>query len=217
MTEISPTVNAILAARRRVPASESTLVALSGIDGSGKGYLADLLRTALQEKGVHAIALNVDAWLNLPSRRFNDRNPAEHFYHHAIRFEPMFNQLVLPLKRTRSISVAVDLTRETATEYERHTYDFHDVDVIVLEGAYLLKRAFRGYYHWAVWVDCSFETALERALARQQEGLSPAETVHAYQTIYFPAQRIHFARDTPQSAADEILINDLRIADESNS
>jgi uridine kinase len=212
MTDLSATVTAIRAARRHVAASESALVALSGIDGSGKGYLADLLTTALRQTEVNAIAVNVDGWLNLPRRRFNDGHPAEHFYHHAIRFEALFDQLVLPLKRTRSIHVEVDFVSETATEYKRHTYDYQDVDVIVLEGVYLLKRAFRGYYDWAVWVDCSFETALERALSRNQEGLSAAETIRAYQTIYFPAQQIHFARDAPQSSADEIVINDPRIA-----
>ncbi len=212
MTDLSATVTAILTTRRRVAASESTLVALSGIDGSGKGYLAELLTTALQQEGVHATTLNVDGWLNLPPRRFNRDHPAEHFYHHAIRFQEMFAQLVLPLKRTRSIRVEVDSVEETATEFARHTYDYQDVDVIVLEGIYLLKRAFRGYYDRAVWVDCSFETALERALRRQQEGLSPAETVQTYQTIYFPAQQIHFARDAPRSSADEIVINDPRIA-----
>ena len=47
------------------------------------------------------------------------------------------------------------------------------------------------------------------AIARSQEGLSPAETVNAYQTIYFPAQKIHFERDCPQTAATAIIQNDF--------
>ena len=78
----------------------------------------------------------------------------------------------------------------------------------MLEGIYLLKRAFRRYYDLTLWVDCSFETALVRALRRGQEGLSPDETIRVYQTIYFPAQYIHFALDNPQSSADVILDND---------
>ena len=45
-------------------------------------------------------------------------------------------------------------------------------------------------------------------IARSQEGLSPTETVAAYQTIYFRAQRIHFERDQPQQGATAILHND---------
>jgi uridine kinase len=78
----------------------------------------------------------------------------------------------------------------------------------VLEGIYLLKPAFRGYYDLSEWIECSFETALARAIAHAQEGLPPDETVQAYRTIYFPAQRIHFERDRPQEAADLIFDND---------
>ena len=83
--------------------------------------------------------------------------------------------------------------------------------MIVLEGVYLLKRALRAHYDVAGWIDCTFETALERALARGQEGLPADETIAAYRTIYFPAQEIHFARDEPRAAASAVLVNDPRL------
>jgi uridine kinase len=208
MVGIDAAVEMILAGRRRVPAHESMLVAVSGIDGSGKGYVTERIIACIQRKSLHAVTVNVDGWLNFPSRRFHKERPEEHFYRHAIRFDDMFEQLILPLKRQRSIRVEADLAEETATVYHRHVYDFRDVDVIVLEGIYLLKRAFRRYYNLALWVNCSFETALIRALRREQEGLSPDETIQAYQTIYFLAQYIHFALDDLRSSADAILDND---------
>jgi uridine kinase len=57
-------------------------------------------------------------------------------------------------------------------------------------------------------VECSFEKALVRAIKRCQEGLPPKETIRAFETIYFPAQRIHLQRDHPRAAADLILPND---------
>jgi uridine kinase len=208
MVDIDAAVEMILAGRRRVPAHESMLVAVSGIDGSGKGYVTERIIAYIQRKSLHAVTVNVDGWLNFPSRRFHKERPEEHFYRHAIRFDDMFEQLILPLKRQRSIRVEADLAEETATVYHRHVYDFRDVDVIVLEGIYLLKRAFRRYYNLALWVNCSFETALIRALRREQEGLSPDETIQAYQTIYFLVQYIHFALDDLRSSADAILDND---------
>ena len=123
----------------------------------------------------------------------------------------MFTQLILPLRDHRSITVEVDFVEETASDYRKHLYEFNDVDVILLEAIYLLQPDFISYYDFAVWIDCSFETALERALARGQEGLPPQETVKAYQTIYFPAQEIHFQRDNPRSLATAIINNDPQI------
>ena len=43
---------------------------------------------------------------------------------------------------------------------------------------------------------------------RGQEGLPPAETRKAFETIYFPAQQIHLARDNPREATDYVFRND---------
>ncbi len=194
-----------------MPVSRSVLIGITGIDGCGKGYITGKVASGLNQNGMKVANINVDGWLKLPNKRFSQANPAEHFYEHAIRFDEMFHQLILPLKESRKHSIVADFAEETATEYRKHTYRFEDVDIILLEGIYLLKRSYRSYYDLTLWVDCTFETALERALGRGQEHLPPDETVRAYNTIYFPAQRIHFDRDDPRSAADLIVINDPRI------
>src|SRR4051794_12114881 len=108
MNDIEAVVQTILDRRPRSPADESMLIAVSGIDGSGKGYITARILAELQRRGVRAVGINIDGWLNLPHRRFNEERPAEHFYHHAIRFDEMFEQLVLPLKRDRPIRVEAD-------------------------------------------------------------------------------------------------------------
>ena len=211
MADLRTVVDQILDARRSVPTQRSVLAAITGIDGCGKGYVTTRIVTALQANGVRAAAINIDGWLNLPNKRFDASNPAEHFYRHAIRFEEMFAQLVLPLRDQRSVRIVADYAEETATEYRRHVYEFEDIDVIALEGIYLLKRAFLAYYDLSIWIECSFDTALERAISRAQEGLPAEDTVRAYHTIYFPAQEIHFQRDNPKTAATLIVNNDARL------
>ena len=211
MTTLQTVVDEILDARSSIPSQRSVLTAITGIDGCGKGYVTARIVDALQTKGVGAVAINIDGWLNLPNRRFDASNPAEHFYLHAIRFEEMFAQLILPLRDHRSLRIVADYAEETATEYRRHVYEFEDVDVIALEGIYLLKRAFHAHYDLSIWIECSFDTALERAISRAQEGLPPEETIRAYRTIYFPAQEIHFQRDNPKAGATLIVNNDARL------
>jgi uridine kinase len=211
MSNLQTVVDQILDTRDSIPSQRSVLTAITGIDGCGKGYVTARIVNAVQAKGVRATGINIDGWLNLPNRRFNASNPAEHFYDHAIRFEEMFAQLIFPLRDRRSLRIETDYAKETATEYRRHTYEFDDIDVIVLEGIYLLKRAFQTYYDLSYWIECSFDTALDRAIARAQEGLSPAETIRAYRTIYFPAQQIHFKRDHPKAAATMMMNNDPKL------
>ena len=98
-----------------------------------------------------------------------------------------------------------------AERYQLHTYDYSNIDVILLDGIFLLKRELRDFFDLAYWIDCTFETALERALARNQEGLSREEVIRDYETIYFPAQRIHLEEDQPKEFASGIVSNDPRL------
>jgi len=208
MATIHTVVDEILDARNTVPSDRSALIAISWIDAGGKGYFSERLVGALQTKGVRAVWINVDSWLSLPDRRFGTSDPPENYYHNAIRFEEMFSETVFPLRDQRSLKVEINFADETATEYRRRTLQFDDVEVIVLEGIYLLKRPFQAYYDRSIWIECGFETALERALSRGQEGLPPEETIRDYRTIYVPAQELHFQRDDPKGVADLIVNND---------
>jgi len=129
----------------------------------------------------------------------------------ALRLDELRTRLIEPLRARRSIRLEAELAEETARVLRPHVHEYHDLDLILLEGIFLLKREHRFQPDLSVWVDCSFETALGRAISRSQEGLSPEETAHAYRSIYFPAQRIHLERDDPRGAADILVANDPRV------
>lgn len=198
----------ILQRRATLPETRCLLVGVSGIDGCGKGYVARQLEARLALHGVIPAIVNVDGWLHLPERRFNQSHPAENFYENAIRLDQFFTQLVIPVRDRRSVHLVADFTDETASQYRKHIYDFKDISAILVEGIFLFKRQYRTHFDLAIWIDCSFPTALARAIHRAQEGLSAAKTIAAYETIYFPAQRIHLTRDKPRENADLIFDND---------
>jgi len=205
---IDEVVDRILKRRAEVPENRSLLVGISGIDGCGKGYIAAQIEAHLAQHAVASAAINVDGWLNLPDKRFDVAAPAERFYEGAIRFDQFFSELVMPLRDRRSVYLEADFVEETAQGYRKHVYNFKNVPVILVEGIFLFKREYRRLFDLAIWVDCSFPTALARALERSQEGLPPAKTIAAYWTTYFPAQEIHFNQDNPRATADLIYNND---------
>jgi len=197
----------IVATRAERSAQQAVLVGISGIDASGKGFITEKIAQRLQEVDWRVATINADDWLNLPEVCLSRRTPGEHFYEHAMRFEEMIDQLIMPLKENRAVSFVADCA-DAKGNRRKHRYEFRKIDIVLLEGIFLFKPAYRHHFDLTVWVDCSFATALKRAIARCQEGLPPAETIRAFSTIYFPAQRIHFARDNPQGAANFIIRND---------
>jgi uridine kinase len=144
---------------RRLVKHRSALIAVSGIDGSGKGHVTPRISRVLQGAGLRVALIHADGWLNLPSVRFSQINAAQNFYERAIRFDDLFEGLVLPLKASRRVQLEADFTEETALTYRRETYSFDDIDVILLEGIFLLKQQFQQLYDLSIWIDCTFETA----------------------------------------------------------
>ena len=205
---LAPLIDRIVEARDRAPATRALLVGISGIDGSGKGFVSLKVANALRDKSLNVALVSADDWLNLPDVCLNPDNYAEHFYKHAIRFDEMFERLITPLRNHGEVDVLADCGDAKATSHRKHRYVFSNIDILLLEGIFLFKTRYREYFDLKIWIECSFQTALRRAIARGQEGLPTAETQYSFETIYFPAQRIHLDRDDPRRAADLILHND---------
>ena len=204
---LSSLVDDIDRACTRTAQGRAAVVAISGIDASGKGTLAAKVARAMEGRRRRVALVGLDPWHQPRHIRFSERDPAPHFYANAFRFEALFESLVEPLRSCRSVRTVarlVDLT--TDEEYERE-FDFDGVDLVLIEGIFLLKRELVPRYDLRIWVECSFEAALARARARNQEGLADDALVHDYERTYFPAQRLHLRRDEPRAAADAIHDN----------
>jgi uridine kinase len=202
-------ISAIVQKLKALEPDRALLVGVSGIDGSGKSFIAFQLADQLRELGHNVAAISADDWLNLPSVCINRQNPAEHFYEYALRLDEMFGQLVLPLKQRRHVDLVAACGDAKATVHRKHRYLFHNVDIVLLEGIFLFKPTYRNHFDFKVWIECSFPTGLRRAIIRGPEGLSPVETEKAFQTIYFPAQQIYLKRDDPRGSSDFVLQNEM--------
>lgn len=197
----------VITARALLNPMRALLVAISGIDGAGKGVVAAQLRNALVSCGLNVALISVDDWHAPGAQRFGGAGAAERFYRSALRLDEMLAQLVEPMRRTGAVDVTVELYHPRSDASRRRAFSYRDIDIIVLEGIYLFKTELRGRYDLRYWVSCPWQTALHRAVARRQEGVSDWETLREYQTLYFPAQRHHLEQDRPTESVDGIYFN----------
>lgn len=205
--QLDALTDAIRRKRSSIPTDCALLAGVSGIDASGKSTVAPLLVDQLNSQGLKTELILLDDWHNPPAVRFNPRRPAETFYEKGLRHEELFAKLVLPLKRDRRVRLEVTISRQPDERPFQHTFAYEDVDAIVFEGIFIYKKQFREHFDFRCWVECAFDVAVARALRRNQEGLPPDSIVRDYETIYLPAQRIHFANDRPADGADFLFRN----------
>jgi uridine kinase len=183
-------------------------VCISGIDASGKGYITKLLQKEFEQVGYNIAAINIDPWQNSIPVRLQQKNSAENFYTNVIRWNDFFKQLIIPLQNNRHIFLTTDLIRTDADEYYKYTYEFSNTDIILVEGIFLFQEQFKQFFDYKIWIECSFETALQRAVDRNAEKIDSVRLIHSYESYYFPAQRFHFEKDQPRYLADLIFEND---------
>jgi uridine kinase len=194
--------------RYRVHLSSSAFtVAISGIDASGKGYTGQLLQKMLETEGYKVDNINIDPWQHPTAIRLRKERAAENFYENILHWNDFFEQLIFPLQKNKNIYLEIKGIRTDADIYYPLIYDYKDSDILLIEGVFLFKRKYLPYYDCKIWVDCSFKTALQRAVKRNAENLTEEGLVHDYHYFYFPAQQLHFEKDHPQDAADIIFIN----------
>lgn len=183
-------------------------VAISGIDASGKGYTANLLQLELESKGYNVANINIDLWQKPIPVRLQEENAAENVYENIFRWNNIFEQLIFPLQKNKSIYLETQGIRTDADIYYPLIYDHKYIDILIVEGILLFKKKYLPYYDFKMWIDCSFKTGLERAIKRNAENLDKERLIYDYETYYYATQRLHFKRDNPQQAANIIFHND---------
>jgi uridine kinase len=182
-------------------------VAISGIDASGKGFITKLLQDDLENKGYKVANINIDPWQNPLQVRLQNHNPAQNVYENIFRWKDFFNQLIFPLQKSKSIYLQTKGIRSDADVYYPLVYDFRKIDLLLIEGILLFKKEYLRHYDYKIWIDCSFETGLKRAIKRNVEKLCEERLIYDYNTFYYAAQQLHFEKDNPVDAVNIIFNN----------
>jgi uridine kinase len=181
--------------------------AISGVDASGKGYITKLLQNELEGKGYNIANINIGPWQNPLPVRLRKENPAENVYENIIRWDDFIEQLIFPLKQNKNIYLVTTGILSDSDIYYPLIYDHKNVDILLIDGILILKKQYLLLYNYKIWIDCSFETGLKRAIKRNVEKLDEERLIHDYLTFYYAAQRLHFERDNPKHSADLIYDN----------
>ena len=165
--------------RMNRPAGMTTgIIAIDGCGGSGKSTLADELSSALD----HCPIIHTDdfaSWDN--PLNWQDR---------------MLAQVLRPLSQNHR-------ARYQRYDWGQHALaEWHDVPpqpVVILEGVSALRKAFRPYLSFGIFVSTPQKIRLERGLARDGEGMRDQWL------SWMAAEDAYLASDKPQNFADICL------------
>jgi uridine kinase len=194
-------VDAVLAKRRRL--GRTTLVGISGIDCAGKSTLAGRLAGDLRAHGQDVVVIGGDGF-NRP-RAERSPYPADD-PDYGFAYGQLMGELLVPAREGGRVEGRLRVKDWAADVWRERDFVVAAGAIVLVEGVFLFTPELRPVFDLAVWVEISFDAALERALRRDAEAMGgPHGVRHRYVTRYFPGQRLHLERDRPRERADLVV------------
>lgn len=184
--------------------NKALIVAISGIEGGGKRALTEKVATALRLEGLNVAIVHGDDWEASKSVRFNVMSSPVEYYLNAYRFDEMLEELILPLKLFGSIKTSVTL--DDVMHPRTVEYDFKNIEIILIEGVYLLQEAYLDLYDYTCWVESDFDAAFSRLAGSINIEQSQEALVNIFELLIKPAGQYHIYSDDPQGKAKSIYI-----------
>jgi uridine kinase len=184
--------------------SKAKIIAISGIEGGGKRAITEKVAQALRLEGISVAIVHTDDWEASESVRFNVMNSPAEYYLTAYRLDEMVEQLILPLKLFGSVKTSVYL--EDVLNPRKVDYNFENIDIILIEGAYLLQSAYLDLYDYSIWVESDFDAAFTRLKSQVNIEQSQGALVSLFEGLIKPAAQYHIYTDDPQGRANSVYI-----------
>ncbi len=186
------------------------LLAIDGVDCSGKTTFARNLTIWLKAFGHHIIQSSIDDFHNPREIRHHNGSTPESYYNDSFDYNALKHVLLDPLQhpQNRPFKTAV-FDHLTDQKIDQLWQNAPDDAVLVFEGVFLHRPELAGYWDYSVFLDVSWETVLERA--RKRDGhlfASPDELDKLYHERYIPGQKIYFHEAHPKYRANLVIESD---------
>jgi len=207
----TPQRSAVLAAvAARVPDPRSlgrpVLVAVDGVDGSGKTVLAAELVAVLRAAGRTVVAASVDGFHRPRDQRYRlGRSSPEGFWADSYDYDALRTELLDPFAPagSRRFRRAVrDVASDTALDLAHEVAP--DDAVLVVDGIFLQRAELDAWWDLTVFLQVGFDETFRRMAVRDG---CPADPGDVANRRYVEGQRLYLAERDPAARADVLVDN----------
>lgn len=186
------------------------ILAVNGMDGSGKTVLCNHLEKQFSQQGYDVCRLSVDNFHNPKSVRYQRENQAEAYYFDSINFECFKKKALIPISGASDFPAKVQI-KSHDLETDQEDIVFQDIcknTVILAEGVFLFKADLLPFYDLKIFLDVGFDTIIERVKVRDLKILGTEDAiVKKYLEKYIPGQQLYFDEVKPLETAEIVIDN----------
>lgn len=189
-------------------ASPRGLLAVDGIDGSGKSVLARKLAEVARDLRIDIVTLAVDDFRRPVDFSASDRQEADIYYQDYYDLPLLDACLRAFLAGASGVDIPVFDARAHRLDGQRRL-DFGAARIAVVEGVFALRVATIARGAAVIYLRTSFPEARRRIRARDTaRGRTLADVNHRIDARYFPAQERYLREQEPAARAHVLIENE---------
>ncbi|MFC1887917.1 hypothetical protein ACFLYK_03815 [Candidatus Cloacimonadota bacterium] len=181
-------------------------IAIDGLDGAGKSYLACELYKLMKRDGYPVLHCSIDNFHNKKKIRYSHgKTSPEGYYKKSFNYKILLENLLIPLMKSDGIEIRLtgfDLKNDIPIMEEplKVTSD----TILILDGVFLSRPRLHKYWDLNIFIHTDIENILPRVMERDNG--SEEELKELYLQKYIPGQLLYLDECRPHLNAD-ILIN----------
>jgi uridine kinase len=191
------------------PRTGRVLVAIDGVDGSGKTTFADDLGELLRESGFTVIRITLDNYLNPQSKRYaQGRFSGKGYFEDSYDYDRFTEEVLEPLGpdgsgRYRTAAYDVGAECEVCSPWQVAPNNA----VVIVDGLFMHRHAWcpasgRKLWDYSAWLDVPFDEAFRRLAGRDGGSPDLADPVNAR---HYQGQLLYLTDCDPAAHADIVV------------
>jgi uridine kinase len=185
-------------------------VAIDGVDAAGKTTLADELAQPLRARDRPVIRASVDSFHNPRVLRYR-RGPdsPEGYFYDSYDYATLKTLLLDPLGPGGDLhyqTTLFDWRTDSPAPYSWH--HAHPTSILLFDGIFLLRPELENCWDFRIFLQVTFDTALQRSIQRDTAPSGTPEAVRdRYERRYRPGQQLYLHACRPAEHATIVVDN----------
>lgn len=178
------------------------LLGIDGLSGAGKTTLVQGLVAEMEARGMETAVLHIDDLITDRSTRYGT-GQAEWYEHYRLQWDvDGIAENVFRAWKRGDRQLELDVYDYAKDSVHRQTMSVPQDGLLIVEGVYLQRQEWRGYFDYMLYIDCPRDIRFERVTRRGGQDLHDPARIELYKRRYWAAEDHYVLTERPRERAD---------------
>jgi uridine kinase len=180
------------------------IIGIDGPGGSGKTTLACRLEDELESYGFELLTLHIDDYIVKTEERYQTGHEQWAEYYHLQWNIPLIQSALFKSLHNYTATISLPVYDHHSNTIVDKTTSVPAGGIVLVEGVFLQRKEWRGYFDYMIYMDCPMEIRSERVMWRDRYMGGYEARLNKYQQRYWPAEDFYLEQEDPAGKADYV-------------